>query len=79
VHTGAICRIWSLAVSTPIDFTLPTMTCGHCVRAVTQAVHSVDPQAVLAVDLPTHRVHIESVQPAAAFAQALVEEGYTPA
>lgn len=62
-----------------IELTLPTMTCGHCVRTVTETVQRVDPQAQLQIDLPTHRVSIESQQPAAAFSTALTEEGYAPA
>ncbi len=62
-----------------IELTLPTMTCGHCVRTVTETVHKVDAQAVLKIDLPTHQVQITSSQPAAAFSAALAEEGYAPA
>jgi len=62
-----------------IELTLPTMTCGHCVRTVTETVHKVDAQATLTVDLPTHQVRIDSSQPAAAFTAALSEEGYAPA
>ena len=63
----------------PLEFTLPTMTCGHCVKAVTAAVQRVDPAAALSIDLPTHRVSIRSVHPSAAFVAALSEEGYEPA
>lgn len=62
-----------------IELTLPTMTCGHCVRAVTETVQRVDAQALVQIDLPSHRVQIESTQPQAAFAAALAEEGYAPA
>ncbi len=62
-----------------IELTLPTMTCGHCVRAVTETVHKVDAQATLKIDLPTHQVLIDSAQPAAAFTAALADEGYAPA
>ncbi|MES2716455.1 MAG: heavy-metal-associated domain-containing protein [Pseudomonadota bacterium] len=62
-----------------IELTLPTMTCGHCVRTVTETVHKVDAQATLKIDLPTHQVLIESTQPADAFTAALAEEGYAPA
>ena len=62
-----------------IEFKLPTMTCGHCVRAVTETVQRVDAAATLQVDLPTHQVRIESQQPAERFAAALTEEGYAPA
>lgn len=62
-----------------IELTLPTMTCGHCVRTVTQTVQKVDAQATLKIDLPSHHVQIESTQPAAAFTAALAEEGYAAA
>jgi copper chaperone len=55
------------------------MTCGHCVRAVTETVQKVDALATLKIDLPSHQVQIESSQPAAAFTAALTEEGYAPA
>jgi copper chaperone len=62
-----------------ITLTLPTMTCGHCVKTVTETVRRVDADAQVQVDLPTHRVTIDSPKPAEAFTQALTEEGYAPA
>lgn len=62
-----------------IQFTLPTMTCGHCVRTVTATVQKLDPEAKVTTDLPTHRVEIDSRLPADALAKALAEEGYGPA
>lgn len=62
-----------------IELTLPTMTCGHCVRSVTETVKAVDAAADLKIDLPNHQVRIESSLPATAFVAALTEEGYAPA
>lgn len=66
-----------------IEFTLPTMTCGHCVKTVTATVQRVAPGATLEIDLDTHRVRIQSPLPPAALratlAAALTEEGYAPA
>jgi copper chaperone len=62
-----------------IELTLPTMTCGHCVKTVTETVRRVDAGAQVTVDLPTHRVRIESAQPREAFVAALADEGYAPA
>jgi copper chaperone len=62
-----------------IELTLPTMTCGHCVRTVTDTVRKLDPAAQLNIDLPTHKVQIESDRPAGEFRSALAEEGYAPA
>jgi len=62
-----------------IELTLPTMTCGHCVKTVTETVQRVDAGAQVTVDLPAHRVRIESTQPREAFVAALTDEGYAPA
>ena len=62
-----------------IDLTLPDMSCGHCARAVTSTVQRIDPNATLRIDLPSHRVEIDSAQPRAAFEAALAEEGYPAA
>lgn len=61
-----------------IELKLPTMTCGHCVRTVTQAVQQADPQATVQVDLAAQRVQIQSSLPEAVFAAALAAEGYAP-
>ncbi len=62
-----------------IELTVPSMTCNHCVRTVTETVKRVDAAAKVDVNLDTHRVAIESAQPASQFAAALAEEGYAPA
>lgn len=62
-----------------IEMTLPTMTCGHCVKAVTAAVQQVDAAARVQIDLPTHTLRIESSLPADSFERALAEEGYAKA
>jgi copper chaperone len=59
-----------------IELTVPDMTCGHCVRSVTAAVQKVDAQARVTIDLPSHRLQIESEQPVESFAAALADEGY---
>lgn len=58
-------------------FNVQGMTCGHCERAVTNAVKAVDPQAAVKVDLATGKVEIDSAQPRDAFATAITEEGYS--
>jgi copper chaperone len=62
-----------------VELTLPTMTCGHCVRTVTATVAKVDDKAKLEVDLPSHKVRIESAKPSQDFVAALSDEGYAPA
>ncbi len=35
-------------------FDIPAMTCGHCVKTITQAVQSVDAAAQVQAELATH-------------------------
>jgi copper chaperone len=62
-----------------IDLTLPTMSCQHCVRTITQAAEQVDANAKLSFDLPARRVQIDSSKPRDAFVAALREEGFESA
>ena len=62
-----------------LNFELPDMTCGHCVKAVTQAVQAVDPTAQVVIDLPTHRLQVETTAPREDVVAKLVDAGYTPA
>jgi copper chaperone len=62
-----------------IELKLPTMTCSHCVRTVSQTVQRVDAAAEVAVDLPAKTVRIESSHARQEFERALSEEGYAPA
>jgi copper chaperone len=60
-------------------FEVQGMSCGHCVRAVTQALQRLDPQARVQVDLAHGRVEVESEQPREALARAIRDEGYAVA
>jgi len=60
-------------------FQVQGMTCGHCERAVKQAVAQVDAQATTTVDLAAGRVVVHSSCTREALAQAIREEGYTVA
>ena len=62
-----------------LEFTLPTMTCGHCVGAVTQAIKQADPQASVEIDLASHRVRVETAADRKTIEAAVNEAGYTPA
>ena len=62
-----------------LEFEIQSMTCGHCVRTVTQAIQALDPQAKVEIDLPTHKLRVQSTQDRASLAAALAEAGYTPA
>ena len=32
-----------------LEFNIQAMSCGHCVKAITEAVHEVDPQAFMVI------------------------------
>ena len=58
-------------------FSVEGMTCGHCVRAVTQAVQSKDSSASVKVDLAAKEVGVESRLSAEQIIIAITEEGYS--
>jgi copper chaperone len=60
-------------------FTLPDMSCGHCVAAVTEALQAADTQVRIDIDLQTKTAQVESALPRAALAEVLQEAGYPPA
>ena len=62
-----------------IEFQIPAISCNHCVRAVTEAVHQADPAAKVQVDLGSKRVQVETGAAREAVVAQLVEAGYTPA
>ena len=62
-----------------LQLTLPDMTCGHCVKTVTQTVQQLDPAATLEIDLPQHQVRIDSQLDAAVLREALAAQGYPAA
>ncbi|MEO0003470.1 MAG: hypothetical protein RLZZ22_1162 [Pseudomonadota bacterium] len=57
-------------------FTVTGMTCGHCEKAVIQAIRSLDPHAQVTIDRGQQRVEVESSQPRDLLAGAITEEGY---
>ncbi len=60
-------------------FQVQGMTCGHCERAVQQAISSVDAQAQTTIDRATGQVVVHSESPRETLASAIREEGYTVA
>jgi len=62
-----------------IDFEVQDMTCGHCVRAITEALAQADKDALVRIDLAAHRVQVEPARAGAVeLAAAIREAGYTP-
>lgn len=60
------------------EFLVEGMTCGHCVNAVTEAIHALDPAATVDVDLGSKLVQVRSYVDRFVLSQALVDAGYDP-
>ncbi len=59
------------------EFKVQGMTCGHCVKAVTQAVQLLDNASAVSVELESGKVVINSDLPRERLVEAIREEGYT--
>ncbi|WP_434708462.1 heavy-metal-associated domain-containing protein [Pseudomonas sp. R1-1] len=58
-------------------FNVQGMSCGHCVKAITNAIQGKDPAASVRVDLAAKEVGVESTLDADKIIEAINEEGYT--
>ena len=59
-------------------FTLPDLSCGHCVQAVTRAVQAEDPDARVEVDLASKRASIISSVSESRLREVLAAADYPP-
>lgn len=59
-----------------LEFVVPKLACGACVNTVTQAIHTLDPQATVEADPKTKQVLITSTQPESALREVLSGAGY---
>jgi copper chaperone len=57
-------------------FKVTGMTCGHCVRAVTEAVQGVAPTAQVDVSLQTGEVSVTGAVDSSQVIAAIASEGY---
>ena len=57
-------------------FTVTGMTCGHCEKAVTRAIQTLDPQAQVQIQRDQNLVKVETTATAGAVVSAIEEEGY---
>ncbi|HEY9029393.1 MAG TPA: heavy-metal-associated domain-containing protein, partial [Burkholderiaceae bacterium] len=59
-----------------LTFQVNDMSCGHCVRAIKEAVRARDAEAAVDVDLARHRVRVESGRlDAAGVREAIMQAG----
>ncbi|MDM7459790.1 MAG: heavy-metal-associated domain-containing protein [Paracoccus sp. (in: a-proteobacteria)] len=61
-----------------MQFQIDNMACGGCARSVTKAIHSVDPQARIDIDLDLKRVTVESGADQSSIVTVLQDAGFPP-
>ncbi|HET9643911.1 MAG TPA: heavy-metal-associated domain-containing protein [Burkholderiaceae bacterium] len=61
-----------------LHFHISAMSCGHCLRAITETVHQIDRAARVEADLPAHTVMVETSAERGVVVAALSEAGYRP-
>jgi copper chaperone len=57
-------------------FNVQGMSCGHCERAITQAIRQLDAQAEVRIDRAQNRVEVDSAEARERLVQAIRDEGY---
>lgn len=59
-----------------LQLTVTGMTCGHCEKAVTRAIQTLDPQAQVQIQRDQNLVKVQTSATQAAVVAAIEEEGY---
>jgi copper chaperone len=59
-----------------LTLSIPAISCGHCVRAITDAIHELDPAASVRVDIAARTAVVDTSADSAAVRDKLAEEGY---
>ncbi len=59
-----------------MQFHIENMTCGACVRGVTNAIQSVDPAAKVSADPTTRKVDVATTAPREKLKSALADAGF---
>lgn len=61
-----------------MQFHIENMTCGGCVRGVTKAIQSVDPQAQINADPPTRKLEVNTSASREQIETVLRDAGFPP-
>lgn len=59
-------------------FKIPDMTCGHCVKSITDAIKEVAPSVEVVCDVSTKLVTVTGQHDAAKILEVVKDAGYTP-
>ncbi|WP_233234778.1 heavy-metal-associated domain-containing protein [Bordetella sp. LUAb4] len=61
-----------------LQYQVPDMTCGHCVKTITGAVTAAVPGATVEADVASHRVTVSGTNDHTAVEAAIRDAGYSP-
>lgn len=59
-----------------MELLVENMTCGSCIRHITQAITAIDPNAKVDVNIAGKRVTVDTVASTQAIELALMADGY---
>ena len=59
-------------------FKVPDMTCGHCVKSITEAIKQAAPSAEVTCDLSTKLVTVTGMHDPGKVHEAVTDAGYSP-
>lgn len=59
-----------------LTLSIPAISCGHCARAITDAIHELDPAASVQVDVAARTAVVDTRADGAAVRERLAAEGY---
>jgi copper chaperone len=62
-----------------LTLSIPAISCGHCVRAITETILELDPAARVQVDIDARTATIDTRADSAVVRERLAAEGYPPA
>jgi len=62
-----------------LSFTVPNLACSSCVKAVTQAIQTIDSTAQVNADSKTKQVNVTTTVTETVIKQAIIDAGYTVA
>lgn len=61
-----------------LQYQVPDMTCGHCVKTITGAVTTAVPGATVQADVASHLVTVSGTEDRTSVEAAIRDAGYSP-
>lgn len=62
-----------------MQISVPTIECQKCADSITKAIHTVDPEAKVAVDIAAKQVNVETTAQESSLREAITTAGHDPA